>query len=296
MTSTTGTTQHPDVSEISDLTEGLLSPARSADVRRHLDDCGLCSDVRTSLEEIRGLLGTLPGPSRMPAEIAGRIDAALAAEALLNATAPEEPVDVSRETAVAALAPAPSEDRPSGHARGATGPGRSRPARRRRRVAVLGAAFGVAAVGATVLFLQGVTPSSDPGASKKAYSTSAEAPRFGEATVAGRVHELLSSGQAAGRPSTKREGPSSLGVSPEKPLGSLAVPVPECVRQGTGRSEQILASDKGVFDGAQAYLLVLPHATDSSQVEAYVMEASCATGSEPTRAASVLLTHAYPRT
>ena len=89
MTSTTDTAGHPDVAEISDLTEGLLPPSRTADVRRHLDGCALCADVYASLEEIRGLLGTLPGPPRMPADIAGRIDAALAAEALLNATAPE---------------------------------------------------------------------------------------------------------------------------------------------------------------------------------------------------------------
>ncbi|WP_030753853.1 hypothetical protein [Streptomyces griseus] len=92
------TAQHPDVSEISDLTEGLLSPGRSAAIRRHLDGCALCADVRSSLEEIRGLLGTLPGPPRMPAEIAGRIDAALAAEALLDATVPDPARTVSRET------------------------------------------------------------------------------------------------------------------------------------------------------------------------------------------------------
>ncbi|MFE2324050.1 hypothetical protein ACFXD5_09055 [Streptomyces sp. NPDC059385] len=83
---TTGTIRHPDVSEISDLTEGLLSPARTAEIRSHLGDCSLCADVRASLDEIRSLLGTLPGPARMPADIAGRIDAALAAEALLDAT------------------------------------------------------------------------------------------------------------------------------------------------------------------------------------------------------------------
>jgi hypothetical protein len=42
MTSTTDTTQHPDVSEISDLTEGLLAPSRAADVQEHLDGCTLC--------------------------------------------------------------------------------------------------------------------------------------------------------------------------------------------------------------------------------------------------------------
>ncbi|MEY6564807.1 hypothetical protein ACWEJQ_04460 [Streptomyces albidoflavus] len=110
MTDATGDAGHPDVAEISDLAEGLLGPARSGEVRSHLDACALCADVRSSLEEIRGLLGTLPGPSRMPADVAGRIDAALAAEALLGTMEPgtgEAPLpepteipeaDVSRET------------------------------------------------------------------------------------------------------------------------------------------------------------------------------------------------------
>ncbi|MEK8144075.1 hypothetical protein NKH18_25930 [Streptomyces sp. M10(2022)] len=43
-------------------------------------------------------------------------------------------------------------------ARGATGPGRG-PARRRRRTAILGAAFGAAVVGMSVLLLQSVQTS-----------------------------------------------------------------------------------------------------------------------------------------
>ena len=78
MTSTTDMAGHPDVAEISDLTEGLLPPSRTADVRRHLDGCELCADVHSSLEEIRGLLGTLPGPPRMPDDVAGRIVATVA--------------------------------------------------------------------------------------------------------------------------------------------------------------------------------------------------------------------------
>ncbi|MGF3196613.1 hypothetical protein ACWGUP_27885 [Streptomyces diastaticus] len=89
MTDATGDAGHPDVAEISDLAEGLLAPPRSGEVRSHLDACALCADVRSSLEEIRGLLGTLPGPTRMPADVAGRIDAALAAEALLGTMEPE---------------------------------------------------------------------------------------------------------------------------------------------------------------------------------------------------------------
>lgn len=81
MTSTADTAQHPEVSEISDLTEGLLSPSRTAEVQQHVAGCDLCSEVRDSLEEIRGLLGTMPVPEPMPDDIAARIDAALAAEA-----------------------------------------------------------------------------------------------------------------------------------------------------------------------------------------------------------------------
>jgi hypothetical protein len=194
VTATTGAAKHPDVSELSDLTEGLLPSARTTEVRRHVDACELCADVLDSLTEIRDLLGTLPGPPQMPADVAGRIDAALAAEALLDATHPgdttaeaatvsaaaqsAEPVEspeptmeprVSRETASssseaeasgASGAPgAPgASDRPAGHPRAATGPGRrsSGPRRRRRNVAgaVLGAVATVAAVGLGALLLQ----------------------------------------------------------------------------------------------------------------------------------------------
>lgn len=172
MTSTTDTTQHPDVSEISDLTEGVLSPPRTADVRRHVDGCDLCSDVLASLEEIRSLLGSMPAPQAMPIDIADRIDAALADEASVVATASDPEAegsraktdvsrdaeaDVSRETEQAATAQELA-DRPAGHARAATGPGR-RPVRRRRRRAVLGTTLGAAVVGVSVFLLQNVTTS-----------------------------------------------------------------------------------------------------------------------------------------
>src|SRR5690606_19996122 len=161
VTSTTDRAEHPDVAEISDLTEGLLAPDRTAAVRQHLDGCDLCAEVHASLEEIRGLLGAVPGPPRMPDDVARRIDAALAAEALLDAGVPdtresEDAVDasappsqggrarVSRESS----AP-PPPDRPGGSARASTtGPGRKGRTRRgRRRVAVLGTVFTVAALG-----------------------------------------------------------------------------------------------------------------------------------------------------
>ncbi|MEU0271109.1 hypothetical protein [Streptomyces sp. NPDC006307] len=312
MTSTADTTQHPDVSEISDLTEGLLSPSRTADLRRHLNDCALCADVRTSLEEIRGLLGTLPGPARMPADVAGRIDAALAAEALLDATAPAtgEGEHVSRETSTpptsAEPAPAAAADRPAGHPVGrpagrpsaAMGPGRAGSTRQRRRRTVLGAVFGAALVAVSGLFLQGIQSSGDrSGNAQKADApvTAADTATFSGVPLGDQVEALLAT---EGAESTEtftttpgKEDQRSLGNNSVKRSGEVSVP--DCVQAGTGRTEQALAAELGEYQGRKAFLVVLPHSADARQVEAYVVDAACTTTKAPK--GNVLLTHSYPR-
>ncbi|MEU8525356.1 MULTISPECIES: hypothetical protein [Streptomyces] len=309
MTSTTGradTTQHPDVSEISDLTEGLLPPARTAAVRRHVDGCALCADVRASLEEIRGLLGTLPGPVRMPAEIAGRIDAALAAEALLSATTPDDATaHVSRETpsdAPEALPaaedspdPAGAADRPAGRPRAATGPGRPT-GRRRRRVAVLGGILGAAALGlGTFLLLPGTLQNAadSSGDKKSDVAASAADTPFSDEGIDQRVQELL---RADGTRKAPKDAPESLTAENDgnTPLRSADATLPNCVRAGTDRTDPVLAFQPGDYQGSRAYLVVLPHATDPSKVQAYVLDASCTEGGGSAKA-DVLLTHVYPR-
>ncbi|MFI8290368.1 hypothetical protein ACIGBL_14675 [Streptomyces sp. NPDC085614] len=303
MTSTTGkadTTQHPDVSEISDLTEGLLAPARAAAVRRHLDDCSLCADVRTSLEEIRGLLGTLPGPARMPAEIAGRIDAALAAEALLDATAPVPDTDVSRETSTRpaprpATAPSGGAERPAGRSGAGTGPGRPRKPRR-RRIAALGAAFGAAALGISLFLTQGglQSLSGESGDTKSdTAASSAVGSRFDGQDIEARVQALLQQDHTFKVP--QDSSPESMSATGGDTLQrGLAEPLPSCVKAGTGRPDTVLAFQKGDYEGKSAYLVVLPHATNGSQVQAYVLDASC-TASGGKTPAEVLTTHTYPR-
>ncbi|WP_406731501.1 zf-HC2 domain-containing protein [Streptomyces sp. NBC_01794] len=300
MTSTADTAQHPDVSEISDLTEGLLSPERTADVRQHLDGCPLCADVRTSLEEIRGLLGTLPGAQRMPADIAGRIDAALAAEALLDATAPEESADVSRETApVAQQTDITSADRPAGRPRAATGPGRSRQTRRRRRTAVLGAVFSAAAVGVSVLLFQSLQSTGDNSAdsAKKEASVSSAAGGthdFSESGLQGRVKALVATSPRQGEPRIEK-GPSlDTESTPVSPKRKPEVGVPPCIQKGTGRTDTPIAFERGRYRGGNAYLVVLPHPTDSGRVQAYVIDAACV-DTAPAPTGKLLLTNTYPR-
>ncbi|MEV0121709.1 hypothetical protein AB0I16_09145 [Streptomyces sp. NPDC050703] len=320
MTATTDSAGHPEVTEISDLTEGLLSPSRTGAVRRHLDGCELCADVYASLKEIRDTLGTLPGPSRMPADVAGRIDAALAAEALLDSLTPDDHVpdapdsgahepspespaspsvgDVSRETSPVSTPGIPA-DRPAGRPRAATGPGRGKqPRRPRRRTAVLGAVFTAAAIGLGSLLIQ--TVGDDGGGTSPNAGRHDSAYSFSKGALKGRVAALLAenstkeAGQEKSEGGKQSFGPRSSPESPEgTPMRASAAQVPECIQRGIG--DRIpLASEEGSYEGKRAYLVVVPHDSDAAQVSAYVVDAACVGDSSP-RAGKVLLTHSYPQ-
>jgi hypothetical protein len=290
---------HPDVAEISDLAEGLLPPSRTTDVRRHLETCALCADVYASLQEIQGLLGTLPGPQRMPDDVAGRIDAALAAEALLSATAPAVPAvpaadedesrdgtHVSRETSAA--------DRPSGRARtSTTGPGRKDRRRiGRRRIAVLGAVAAAAALGIGSVIVSSVTGGSPPDDTAHGQQT-APVDTFSETKLQKQITELIGDGQGT------RSGPRtphSFGTGSETENHVLTQPtvVPECVQKAIGRDDTALATEEGVYKGKEALLVVLPDTLNDSRVTAYIVDSACV--DQPTVGkATVLLKHTYTR-
>ncbi|MET7692549.1 hypothetical protein ABZT06_32020 [Streptomyces sp. NPDC005483] len=297
MTSTTDTAGHPDVAEISDLTEGILPASRTADLRRHLDECELCADVHASLEEIRGLLGTLPGPPRMPADVAGRIDAALAAEALLQATAPEavnapapvETAHVSRETS-------PTADRPTGHARSATtGPGRKdRKRNGRRKVAVLGAVFTVAALGFGSVLLSTLDDGKPTDAAHGQATASPDS--FSASGLEKQVSDLLTEKQSTSGGS--RAPHTSMGAEKVPDSGNpriLVTPeVPRCIQNGIHTSDAPLATEDGVYKGTDALLVVLRDPSDSTRVTAYIVDASCVKNA-PTGTAKVLLKQSYTR-
>ncbi|WP_406171437.1 anti-sigma factor family protein [Streptomyces sp. NBC_00996] len=295
MTATTDTAGHPDVAELSDLTEGLLPPTRTADVRQHLEDCVLCADVYDSLEEIRGLLGTLPGPTRMPDDVAGRIDAALAAEVLLSATSPDQPsgaeddgASVSRETSTADLSgaavdsgSASSADRPSGHPRASTGPGRARLVHRgRRRAAVLGTVFTAAALGLGAILVQSMG-GDGKGSETATKQESGSTVTFSEGQLKDHVADLLAKNKSTGSRSgsAKPWGIESNGAETDSggvgTLISPTVPVPDCVQQGTGNSGVVLAAEKGTYKGTSVYLVVQPDASDSTEVAAYIVDDAC---------------------
>ncbi|MET7783085.1 hypothetical protein ABZU94_38385 [Streptomyces mirabilis] len=313
MTSTTDTAGHPDVAEISDLSEGLLPPSRTADVRRHLDECVLCADVYDSLEEIRGLLGTLPGPTRMPDDVAGRIDAALAAEALLSATAPDretaedDSASVSRETSLAGVShasgepsPASLTDRPSGRPHAATGPGRSRRGRRgQRRVVVLGTVFTAAALGLGTILVQSLGDGSGKG--PQTVTQQGAKDTFSEGKLKTQVADLLAKNKSARTPSASPKRPWGVqsneagnGSAGVDTLITPTVQVPDCIQKGTGSTATILAAQQGTYKGTAVYLVVVPDASDSTKVTAYIVEAACVKQASATPG-KLLLTHSYAR-
>ncbi|MEU2149758.1 MULTISPECIES: anti-sigma factor family protein [Streptomyces] len=321
MTPTADTAQHPEVSEISDLTEGLLAPSRTAEVQQHLAQCDLCSEIRDSLEEIRGLLGAMPDPEPMPEDIAARIDAALAAEAGPTPSTENEPVVVSRETrtgegatrsrtatgSASVTGSATAPDRPAGRSSAATGPGR-RPGRRRRRTVVLGTAFGAAIIGMSVFFLQSLSPSDDASKSVSDGGVSAadsSAPAYADGTLEAQVRDLLGDKASQQSPGVKKVPPeadtksSSEALTPEaepsrSPMKAPVVAVPSCVQKATGRTTPALALEEGTYRGTDAYLVVLPHTSDSSRVQAYVVASSCV-DTAPESSGQLLLTRSYNR-
>ncbi|MEV5957654.1 hypothetical protein AB0M11_28450 [Streptomyces sp. NPDC051987] len=299
MTSMTDTNGHPDVAEISDLTEGLLPPARTAELRRHLDACELCADVHTSLEEIRGLLSTVPGPVGMPADVAGRIDAALTAEAQLNTTAqlntPAPEAHVSRETSPSPSAP---EDRPAGRPTASTGPGRKGRGRgRRRRTVVLGTVFTAAVLGAGSFFLHALGGDGTTTAQGKPTSSSGT---FSKSSLQSQVKDLLAPKKIMQRGSQKPfgiESQSSAGGSAETPYTTRIQPsvsVPTCVRMGISQNGDVIGAKDGTYEGKSAFLVVLPDATDASRVTAFVVDATCE-GKTSASPGKVLLTESLAR-
>ncbi|MFD8672855.1 zf-HC2 domain-containing protein [Streptomyces seoulensis] len=294
MTSSTDTTGHPDVAEISDLTEGLLSPSRSAELRHHLASCATCAEVHAALTEIQGLLGDVPAAPPMPTDIADRIDAALAAEAA-GRVEQADPVSpgrhVSRET------PTPP-DRPAKLSRATTGPGRKERSRSRRRTAALGAVLTAAVLGAGSLLVQSLGNNSSD---KAAQSTAASAVgTFSGVSVKSQVSDLLTAREGLRRGSQRPQQDAETDIAPSGPTQSAntliqtEVPVPDCVRRALRSGETVLGAKSGTYADKSAYLVVVPDKADSKRVTAYVVDASCAS-KRAAGAGSVLLKQTLDR-
>lgn len=173
---------------------------------------------------------------------------------------------------------------------------------------VLGTAFGAAVIGMSVFFLQSIAPSGD--SSKTAADSGVRAAESGahaysDGTLESQVQDLLGDGASQESFGAKKVPPgadtksTSEAVTPDteasrSPLKAPAVVVAPCVQQATGRTTPALALDEGTYRGTDAYLVVLPHPSAPSRVQAYVVAASCV-DTAPESTGQLLLTRSYDR-
>ncbi|MFF7453695.1 anti-sigma factor family protein [Kitasatospora sp. NPDC008115] len=292
---------HPDVDELADLAEDLLAPADAEALRRHLAGCADCRETVEALAEVRTLLAGAGSPA-MPADVAARIDAALAAAAQDDRPAP-----------VPAPAPAPSvrsvtpsaSTAPPARPSTATGPGRTgRP--RRRRALLLGSAAALLALGLGGAFLSlspsqrgdGLTtssaggPAAAPAAPESAAAKADRAPGgtvYQDERLAAQVRQLLteakaaterpvlpvkpSAGAGAGNPSDGSGPPAVPPAEGGEDLAGSSRPASACPPPSTAA---LLATDHGSYDGAPAELLVHALPGHPDQLDVYLRSPGCA--------------------
>ncbi|MFF1873722.1 anti-sigma factor family protein [Kitasatospora herbaricolor] len=314
---------HPSIDELADLAEELVEdPDTAESLRAHLDGCPECRETLAALAEVSALLGTVETPP-MPADVARRIDAALAAEAGRTDRATEA-TGQAGPAAEPAPAPAPPERPAPAHAPArsrqetrpaptapptapSAGPGRPRP-RARRRV-LLGTAFALAAVTLGALLLR--TPAPDQAADTAAGAAAVSAPSV---PVPSRGAPSLGAPSLGGgqRPGGEapQEQPAIKGGAPvyrEETLAAQARQLvraagpavqpsdgtdlstrtaPPCAPPGTGSP---LATDRGTFLGVPVDVLVYAEPGDPDQLDVYLVASDC--GTAP---ATVLLHRSVP--
>lgn len=284
---------HPPAETVAEYLEELLPPEATAQLRAHFTECADCADTLAALEEISSLLGRTETPV-LPADIAVRIDAALAAEARrpgpVETPSTSAPSTTSGSTTAAARK---SHSAPSAPGRGPTaptGPGQARDRARRWRRAVLGtAALAVVGlvVGTAVLGGGDDTHSSASkssgaaaGARAQALPKAPDAPvALTDANLADQVRQLVGpTVYSAKSPLTAGNEPGSLAAT--SPAGTpvpASADTPPCVLAAADRGDQApVALARGSYRDTPVFLLVYPDAAGTpGTLDAYVVAASC---------------------
>ncbi|MFJ5230254.1 hypothetical protein ACIQBJ_10180 [Kitasatospora sp. NPDC088391] len=285
---------HPGLDELADLAEELLPPERAESVHRHLADCPSCAEDYAALCGLPELLADSPVPP-MPAEVADRLTAALAAEsaarteARAGARPPEQAAQQPAPRREAAATGPARTGGPAGTPRaGAAGPGRS--ARRRRGpVLLLTAAFlaVAAATGGILLNLDrsggDATASSAAAENSSAENSSAKHPALG----AGSPNAAATTGTApvaadgpeftADRlPAQVRQLLDGKNV-PQLGAADPTVPaVPSCLPAAAGHpGEPPLAAAPGRYAGRPVLALVYRPAGGGGPLDVYLATPDC---------------------
>jgi hypothetical protein len=289
---------HPDADVLADLAAEVLPAPRAEELEAHVRTCAHCSGLLAEAERVRGLLirGADPGP--MPADVAARLDAALAAEWARQA--PETGAPGETDVWPPRRAPA----RPPGSGRPLSRPARStqrtrrqvreeerddaRPGRSRRWLALAAGVIVVAGLGGLVVREAGggfstTSGGGSAGSAGSAGETAAQAPAsttpilatgtdYGPNTLDAQVKALLAKSRVAAlaQPAPKAADQSAdSGTSPTPLRSSGALPaagqslrdpaaLQGCLRAIDAAGVRPVAVDLATYQGREAAILVLP--------------------------------------
>lgn len=273
---------HVDAGTLAAYREGLLARRRAARVSAHLAGCPRCAETGEQLANITATLAASPAPP-MPAGLAARIGAALAAEVASRVTggaAHAEPAGHTEPAGDAEPAGAARRPAPAGHSGHRRPPIRSRVA---LRVAAVTAAVAVLAGGVygLVLLSQGGTTATSgsslaegtagrmmrPG-KVHAHAPAAAGPhkepsvghvissgtRYQPRRLAAQAREVLARHPDAGIPAMGLPSAGSRSLSLD--FGSLA----SCVRRVSGGQRPRLV-DLATYAGRPAAVIMIPAGT-----------------------------------
>lgn len=257
---TPGRVTHVDLVTLADLDEGLLGRAAEFRVRAHLAGCPECT---TRLASVAGVRVALAGATveTMPASVAARIDASLAAAELLPPVVDRPEVRTGRKI----------RWRPSG---GLLAGGAA--------ASIVLLLFGALVLGA-LRDGGGSRGGSNAGAAKSATGPQARAPgvvsasgrNYNAKTLHTAVAELLSRPGALVSGSARAAGDAKAGAA------QLPDPVAldRCVAELAGRpGVSPLAVDLGRYAGRPAQVVVLPEAGRSPLLDVWVVRPGCTRG------------------
>lgn len=117
---------HADAQQLAAFREGLLPARKAAKIAAHLSSCPRCAEVDAQLAAVTAILARTPAPP-MPASLAARLDAALAAEIARSPVAASPPDAAASPAGAAPPADAASRPGAASPAGAASPPGADSP-------------------------------------------------------------------------------------------------------------------------------------------------------------------------